>query len=178
MSSRVRVLMCLVVAVAMRGAAGCVEDVNFVRVGCYNDPQEHPRPLPEILENFRLPPNNLNWTDLNSSVVEECARLAEQKNYSYFGVQFWGECWSGPQAQDTYDRDGHSDECYEETVGMDNANMVYRLTGKEKECEEYRNIDDPTRSALYTGFSQPCDVDIFGGDRVRFYGGVWGTNAD
>lgn len=52
----------------------------------------------------------------------------------YFGVQFYGECWSGPDAGETFARDGTSEDCYE-GVGKRKTNAVYRiedLPGKPK----------------------------------------------
>ena len=46
--------------------------------------------------------------------------------YKWFGVQFYGECWSGPEASLTYNRYGPSDSCWE-GVGKDWTNMVYKL---------------------------------------------------
>lgn len=44
----------------------------------------------------------------------------------YFGVQFYGECWSGPGAGETFARDGPSEACYE-GVGKKKTNAVYRI---------------------------------------------------
>ena len=48
----------------------------------------------------------------------------------YFGVQFWGECWSGPAAHVTYDNFGQASNCYKNMVGLHFSNYVYRLTGE------------------------------------------------
>jgi len=41
-------------------------------------------------------------------------------------VQFYGECWSGPDAGETFARDGPSEACYE-GVGKTKTNAVYRI---------------------------------------------------
>ena len=41
-------------------------------------------------------------------------------------MQFFGECWSGPNAGETFARDGPSKDCYE-GVGKKKANAVYRI---------------------------------------------------
>ena len=41
----------------------------------------------------------------------ECAKRALQHNYTHFGLQFYGECWSGPNAATLYNRDGPSSSC-------------------------------------------------------------------
>ena len=35
-----------------------------------------------------------------------CAKAASMKNYTHFGIQGYGECWSGPNAAKTFSRDG------------------------------------------------------------------------
>ena len=46
--------------------------------------------------------------------------------FEYFGVQFYGECWGGPNAGKTYARDGTSKKCWN-GVGKQETNAVYRL---------------------------------------------------
>ena len=41
-------------------------------------------------------------------------------------MQFYGECWSGPDAGETFARDGNSEDCYE-GVGKRKTNAVYRI---------------------------------------------------
>ena len=57
----------------------------------------------------------------NHTVVFDCIHRLE-----YFGVQFYGECWSGPDAGETFARDGNSEDCYE-GVGKRKTNAVYRI---------------------------------------------------
>lgn len=85
-----------------------------------------PRPLPELIKNFRG--GQIDWRNLNNT-IEACAKEALKKKYLYFGLQFYGECWSGPQAHLTYDRDGESKRCTR-GVGKRSANFVYMLAGK------------------------------------------------
>ena len=53
------------------------------------------------------------------------------RRYHYFGIQFFGECWSGPNVQDTYDMYGEESspkKCFPEFgVGGAFTNMVYQL---------------------------------------------------
>lgn len=39
----------------------------------------------------------------------KCSYLTKLRGHRYFGLQFYGECWSGPSLQ--YDRDGPSEQC-------------------------------------------------------------------
>lgn len=51
--------------------------------------------------------------------------------FKVFGVQFYGECWSGENAELTYDKYGSSDDCdLINKVGKNWSNFVYRLVGK------------------------------------------------
>lgn len=84
-----------------------------------------PRPLPKLLKNFR---SQIDWYNLNK-IINACAKQAKENGYLYFGVQFYGECWSGPLAHMTYNKDGPSTECIA-GVGKGFANSVYMLTGK------------------------------------------------
>lgn len=86
-----------------------------------------------------------------------CARAASLKNYTHFGIQGYGECWSGPAAGKTYLLDGvenrfsqrpspkpwlgcvgdsfercrgGSDKC----VGQENTNFVYAVVN----CKLFR----------------------------------------
>ena len=54
-----------------------------------------------------------------------------KRGWVYFGIQFWGECWSGPNAHVTYDVYGKTTTgCFNDTWGMEFSNFVYRRTGK------------------------------------------------
>ncbi|XP_073238208.1 collagen alpha-1(XIV) chain-like [Porites lutea] len=51
------------------------------------------------------------WKESIHSLACRCAERALQKGYNYFGLQFYGECWSGPFAEFNYSRAGVSDRC-------------------------------------------------------------------
>lgn len=55
---------------------------------------------------------------------------AKAKGYSCFAIQFYGECWSGPDCQNTYAKHGSSSKCTPEAplVGKRLANYVYMIT--------------------------------------------------
>jgi len=101
--------------------------LKFVPIGCFKDTTKKPRPLPQLIKNFR---GRLDWNNLNQT-IDACAEEAKKKGYLYFGLQFYGECWSGPMAHLTYDRDGSSKKC-DLGVGKRRANSVYMLTGEGK----------------------------------------------
>jgi len=55
---------------------------------------------------------------------------AKRKGYSFFAIQFYGECWSGPDSENTYAKHGSSSRCTRKAplVGKQRANYVYMLT--------------------------------------------------
>lgn len=100
--------------------------IRYEPIGCFTDSMKEPRPLPEMIKNFRG--GRIDWKNLNNT-IKACAKEALKKGYQYFGLQFYGECWSGPEANSTYDRDGTSKRC-SRGVGERRANFVYKLDGK------------------------------------------------
>ncbi|CAH3029853.1 unnamed protein product [Porites evermanni] len=89
---------------------------DYEPVGCFHDSAVEPRPLPELLGNFR---SELDWQNVKS-VVDKCAELAKEKGYKFFAIQYYGECWSGPNAGSTYARDGKAKNCFK---GVDKNTM-------------------------------------------------------
>lgn len=98
------------------------QPATYVSIGCFADSTKKPRPLPMMIANMR---GNIDWHDL-TKVVQACAEKAREKRYEYFSVQFYGECWSGPDAGKTFARDGESDKCYQ-GIGLESTNAVYRI---------------------------------------------------
>ena len=44
----------------------------------------------------------------------DCVEKVNKKGYSVFGLQFYGECWSGPRVGCTYKKFGEAYECVNE----------------------------------------------------------------
>ena len=77
------------------------------------------------------------------SLACRCAQKALDKGYKVFGLQFYGECWSGPFAELNFNRDGlaSADRCVmnlnkptecdqssnQECVGTQKTNYIYKL---------------------------------------------------
>ena len=76
------------------------------------------------------------------SEVSLCAEAVSKIGYTMFGLQFYGECWSGENATESFDRDGKSNRCItmgnyefkqciddsdEACTGVDRTNYVYRI---------------------------------------------------
>ena len=47
--------------------------------------------------------------------------------YKFFAIQYYGECWSGPNAGSTYARDGTAKNCFKGVVGVSHSNFVYQF---------------------------------------------------
>ena len=101
--------------------------VSYEPVGCFRDRKGEHRPLPMLVKNYRWPAR-IDWNNLNKTIAA-CAKEVKDKGFWYFSLQFYGECWSGPQAHQTYYEDGESRRC-KLGVGMARANFVYRLVPK------------------------------------------------
>ena len=77
------------------------------------------------------------------SELSFCAKAASRNGFHIFGLQFFGECWSGVNAAQTYAKDGPSNRClmavnsvelrecndasHEACVGVEFTNYVYRI---------------------------------------------------
>ena len=83
----------------------------------------------------------LHFPPLFSSLLCDCAVLAESRGYTYIGLQYYAECWSTEEPFPDYGRDGTSEECYNkvyekcgdgdaECVGDDFTNYVYKIKAK------------------------------------------------
>lgn len=81
--------------------------------------------MPTLYANFRP---YKDWNNLNAT-IRQCAYVARDIGYKYFGVQFYGECWSSDNATATYDKHGvqtNTDKCVG-NIGGANTNVVYRF---------------------------------------------------
>lgn len=103
-------------------------DFHYEPIGCFGDKLDVPRPLPLLVRNYRSRPYRVDWNNINNT-IQACAKEVKKAGYVYFGLQFYGECWSGPHAHLTYDEDGKSTRCVN-GVGKRMANFVYRLVFK------------------------------------------------
>lgn len=130
-------------------------EAPFEKVGCYNDyHNQNNRPLPDYLFTDRDPSiaissgRQVDWTNWDVYVPEfacRCAKAAKDNNSTFFGMQFYGECWSGLNGHLTYANNGPSttgcvDTCYEPCKdhsefcsGKHFANYVYKL--RDAACE-------------------------------------------
>ncbi|XP_022796971.1 uncharacterized protein LOC111335350 isoform X3 [Stylophora pistillata] len=89
--------------------------VNFFRLGCFQD--NRTRAMPEMLG---------DWRSDQSNAIQKCAQAAKSAGYLIFGVQYGGECWSGPLAHVTYKKYGTSTRCVN-GIGGSWAQDVYGI---------------------------------------------------
>ena len=94
--------------------------VEYDSLGCFKDGT--PRALPELLENFR---KNIDWMNM-AKIVQACAEVAHARGLQTFGLQFYGECWSGVHGSSTYDTYGPSKNCWS-GVGKEGSYYVYKF---------------------------------------------------
>ena len=88
--------------------------VNFFHLGCFQD--DGIRAMPKFLG---------NWGS-DSNAIQRCAQAAKRAGYLVFGVQYAGQCWSGPLAHVTYKKYGALTNCVNGT-GWAWAQDVYRI---------------------------------------------------
>lgn len=91
-------------------------------IGCFSNRGISPHPMSLLLKDFRP---DMNWNEIDS-VVKRCANLAHEKRLRYFGLKYYGECWSGETADQTYNRDGPSEACVR-GVGQRSSYFVYKF---------------------------------------------------
>lgn len=123
---------------------------SYYKLGCYQD-RQWSRAMSELLISDRVESNQgqrvdwNNWEDYLHGLACRCSQAASQRGYTMFGLQHYGECWSGPDSCDLYSRHGDSQLCIgknytrcdindeSECVGESNANFVYLLLEEPEE---------------------------------------------
>ena len=100
-----------------------VQPPALADIGCFKD-NKTARALPRLYANFR---GQVDWSD-HGVQIRKCGLLALANGYRYFGVQYYGECWSAvdPEGPYSYDLHGGSQKCTS-GVGEAKANYVYGL---------------------------------------------------
>lgn len=101
------------------------DGIPFVPIGCFKESKNYAdRALPDLIDNMR---GNIDWRHLEK-VVKKCAHRVVMKNSTFkvFGIQFYGECWSGSDGEKTYGEYGSSQNCWK-GVGGTRTNFVYEF---------------------------------------------------
>ena len=86
--------------------------VTHEHLGCYKDTPNRAMPV-------SLP--------RGSNLLQDCKQAAAFRGYTVFGIQNRVECWSGPNAPNTYNKYGSSTVC-RNGLGGSWANDVYQIT--------------------------------------------------
>ena len=94
--------------------------VEYNSLGCFRD--SNPHALPLLLKSFR---GNMDWHDM-TKIVRACAEIAKERGHPVFGIKFYRECWSGLDAENTYNKYGPSQNCWK-GVGKEGTYYVYRI---------------------------------------------------
>ncbi|XP_078379474.1 A disintegrin and metalloproteinase with thrombospondin motifs 6-like [Oculina patagonica] len=94
----------------------------YEQLGCFRAIAKKKKPLGIKYIKFSNQGNKKKQT-----TIDQCARVARAKGYTYFAVQNTAECWSDNDAKDRYQLLGPSGKC-KDGVGLKGANMVYRFT--------------------------------------------------
>ena len=124
-------------------------------MGCYNDFSSSPsaKPLPVLLFDDQANIDLEDWDEFLDELVSKCAERTRDLNYTFFGIQSLGQCYTGPNAGETYNKYGASENCVtvggnprknqfqrcpglpndKPCTGGDQTNYVYKLDGS-KEC--------------------------------------------
>jgi hypothetical protein len=96
--------------------------IGYKSLGCFTDKAD--RAIPKHL-----------WTEIFSiftspaAIIRKCSVLAEKDGYKVFGVQNGNQCFSGSDAEKTYNKYGSSSKC-SNGVGGSWANDVYSFPGQ------------------------------------------------
>ncbi|EDO46519.1 predicted protein [Nematostella vectensis] len=115
-------------------------------MGCFKD-KKQPRALPKMLLTDRDPTDKVssgitidwkNWDDYLKGFICRCAKSAISEGYNFMGLQFYGECWSGPNPAQ-YKRHGASSDCITyaykpctggDCIGKKSTNYVYGVQAR------------------------------------------------
>ncbi|XP_068717618.1 uncharacterized protein [Montipora capricornis] len=129
---------------------------TFEKVGCFVDNTRQGgalRTLPDLLVNDRDPKSDAydghrldwnKWPESIHSLACRCANATRGKGWKVFGLQFYGECWSGENGETTFNKygDANPKKCIQELVdplppcnkskdmecvGVQSTNYIYKL---------------------------------------------------
>ncbi|KAJ7381348.1 hypothetical protein OS493_001473 [Desmophyllum pertusum] len=123
-------------------------NVKYHKLGCYKDRAKAPTLLEKLILTDRDPTSpafskiSIDWGNWDShlpSLACRCAQKAAENKYAYFGLQYYGECWSSPEAGETYNQAGPAIEGSCVTNGYQPCPKDPKAT--EKECVGKRNVN-------------------------------------
>lgn len=97
--------------------------LRYRGLGCFNDGD--PPAWPELAKNFRN--EGIDWSNIDDT-IQKCARFVFDNfpDNKMFALEFYGECWTGREAEHSYDKYGASSECWN-NVGKEHAFYAYEF---------------------------------------------------
>ena len=97
--------------------------LRYRGLGCFNDGD--PPAWPELAKNFRN--EGIDWSNIDDT-IQKCAKFVFDNfpDNKMFALEFYGECWTGREAEHSYDKYGASSECWN-NVGKEHAFYAYEF---------------------------------------------------
>lgn len=141
---------------------------TYKKLGCF---KANSKPLDTLLITDRGKVDWENWEAYVHSLACRCTEATRKRGFTHFGLQNFGECWSGSDADKRYKRDGESDQCVmifqqpfslcdnlddpRECAGYPNVNYVYRIENDD-ECSKSPCKNGATCVNTPKGFDCKC----------------------
>ena len=79
-----------------------------------------------ILGGNRLAQYEAEYVTKIRDLIEDCHNFAQSKGWNVFGVQYGRECFTSADAENTYQKHGQTDRCFNGEGGFD-AMDVYKI---------------------------------------------------
>lgn len=104
---------------------------RFIALGCFKDAKKL-RAVPDLVTNMR---GKIDWRHIENT-VKECAHRVTKTNSTLkvFALQFYGECWTGVNAEKSYSEYGTSPNCWNGVGGL-RTNFVYEFIDDDDDDE-------------------------------------------
>ncbi|XP_022792548.1 A disintegrin and metalloproteinase with thrombospondin motifs 6-like [Stylophora pistillata] len=97
--------------------------LRYRGLGCFKDGE--PPAFPVLAKNFRN--EGIDWSNIDDT-IQKCAKFVYDNfpDNRVFTLEFYGECWTGREAEHSYNKYGASSECWN-NVGKEHAFYAYEF---------------------------------------------------